>query len=314
MNGRQEHRLGATIEAEGALDLAYTDTTPIATCHWQLIANVLALRGHPGYWERLGLAWGVRWRGGAVLFGSMTWNDVLAEATGMVVSIQTFATAEAARARELDLSARGVPFLTEVDAFHLPAPASGGESGSRHVVHAVLVVERGPEWVRIVDVNLGRHVMALPAPSYERMRSAPCEGRAEPYKLYALLRDPDRSGSPAQLLTLVRAQLRSTHERSQQALRAYTAWARESDAPIDVCRVAGERYQASRFFEYLHAHGVRAAGSMAGCFTDLTDAWYMLHMLAEHEGSARSSHRGRLIRMLQHLAEKESSAAETVLG
>ncbi|MFI5798026.1 hypothetical protein [Streptomyces sp. NPDC051677] len=314
MSGREELRLGGTVEAEGVLDLPYTETTPIATCHWQLIANVLALRGHPGYWERLGLAWGVRWRGGAVLFGSMTWNDLLAEATGIVVAIETFADAAAARSRELGLAARGVPFLTEVDAFHLPSPAPGGETGSKHVVHAVLVVERGPEWVRVVDVNLGRHVIALPAPSYERMRAAPCEGRAEPYKLYALMRGPDRGGSPAQLLTLVRAHLRSTHERSQEALRAYTAWARETDGRIDVCRVAGERYQASRFFEYLHAHGVRAAGSMAECLTELTDAWYWLHMLAEHEGSARSSHRGRLIGMLQHLAEKESSAARTVLG
>lgn len=306
------------------VELAYPERTPIATCHWRWVANVLAMRGHPGYWERLGLAWGVQWRGGSVLFGSMTWEDVLAEASGIVVSIRTFPNARDAFSWESELAADDVPVIVEVDGFHLPAPTAtdpahvslGSAFGfpAGHVVKAILVTGRGLRTVRAVDMDAGPQVVDLTVEEYRRARSAPCGGRAEPFKSYALMRGPGREAPPRLLLDLVRDRLTRDHADSQRALAAYTQWAGEVDGRLDVCRVAGERYQATRFFEYLVARGISEARRPAELFVELTDAWYMLHMLAMHESAVQPRHRRRLIRMLEQLADKESTAAQAVLG
>ncbi|MFJ4893059.1 hypothetical protein ACIP5U_24235 [Streptomyces sp. NPDC088788] len=304
------------------VELAYPEQTPIATCHWRWVANVLALRGHPGYWERLGLAWGVQWTGGDVLFGSMTWPNVLARATGIVVAIRTFPTAQDARRAECALAARGIPLIVELDGFHLPGSAApvdfypgldAAASGlpTDHVVKAVLVTCRGRGTVRVFD---GLRAVDLTMKEYEQARSAPCHGRAEPFKLYALMRGPRRQISPERLLSSVQQHLRSSHTDSQRALAAYTRRAEKTDGRIDVCRVAGERYQAARLFDYLADEGVSAARVPASRFAELTDAWYMLHVLARHESAAHPRQRRRLVRLLEQLADKESAAAEAVLA
>ncbi|MEV5953175.1 hypothetical protein AB0M11_05210 [Streptomyces sp. NPDC051987] len=321
MTGRVCLRPDPSAWGGDAIELAYPEQTPIATCHWRWVANVLAMRGHPGYWERLGLAWGARWAGGEVLFGSMTWPDVLARATGIVVAIRTFSTASEARSAECALAARDVPVIVEVDGFHLPGTAAGGgcstglypasESPTDHVVKAVLVARRGGGTVRVFDEG---QAVDLTLGEYEQARSAPCQGRAEPFKLYALMRGPRADVSPERLLDLVRQHLGDSHPASQRALTAYIRRARETEGRIDVCRVAGERYQAARLFEYLADEGISAARLPASLFTELTEAWYTLHVLAMHERAALPRQRRRLVRLLEQLADKESAAAEAVLA
>jgi hypothetical protein len=172
--------------AADTIALRYQEITPIATCHWQWIANVLAADGHGDYWDLLGLSWGCRWRESGVLFGSMDWPVVLRQAFGAVVSIRTFPHADEARNEEFRLSACGLPFIAEVDQFYLGP--EGRKNG--HVVHAVLVAERTPAYARMVDSRAGPEVALTSAPDYELMRSSECQGRVEPHKIYAILQGP----------------------------------------------------------------------------------------------------------------------------
>jgi hypothetical protein len=290
--------------------LLYQGWTPVATCHWQWIANVLAIQGHPGYWERLGLAWGCRWDGGNVLFGCAKWTEVLADLTGIVVSIRTFGNEADAKSHELDLSAAGVPFIAEIDEFFLPT----SDAERDHVVHAVLVIRRTADLARLVDAKLGPNVIEFAADEYDLMRAHECRGRVESYKLYVVQRGPSRDPSVAETMASVRSHLESLHPASISAHRDYIDWVRATDADIDVCRAAGERYQATQFFRHLATRDVDDAAQLTERFTQLTDDWYLVHMLATHDRAAEIGTRRRLIRLLERLVESEAAAAEAVLA
>ena len=265
--------------AADTIPLRYQGITPIATCHWQWIANVLAADGHGDYWDLLGLSWGCRWRGGGVLFGSMDWPVVLRQAFGATVSIRTFAHADEARDEELSLSARGLPFIAEVDQFYL----GPGSRKNGHMVHAVLVAERTSAYARIIDSWAGPEVVLTRAPDYELMRSSECQGRVEPYKIYVILRGPTHEPAPGDLLDIVRQHLKSGQHESREALRYYIEAIQDSGSRIDVCRVAGERYQAALLFRYFAAQGIPSMESVHRLLAELSDDWYLLHLLARHE-------------------------------
>ncbi|WP_431727370.1 hypothetical protein [Verrucosispora sp. TAA-831] len=282
---------------------------PIATCHWQLLAHALKRSGHGDYAEILGLAWGCQFRGPGVLFGAMTWNQVLTEVCGVVVTIERFGDPVAARTRELDLSAAGRPFVAEVDEYHLP----GHLASERHVIHAVLVLERSPAAVRFLAARSGDQVMTVTGDAYETMRGAPCRGRVEPMKLYALTRDPIRKPSPAAVLSAVRRHLGQTHARSTLALEAFLRWAGHGDGQIDVCRAAGERYQAAKLFRHLAAHGVPEVVPVRDRLVSLADDWYLVHMLGTYDDRLVGHRRERVIRLLERLVDAEREVTAMVL-
>jgi hypothetical protein len=290
--------------------LRYEGITPIATCHWQWVANVLAANGYGDYWDRLGLAWGCRWRGSGVLFGAMDWPVPFRQAFGAFVSIRTFPRAGEARDDELSLSACGLPFIAEVDQFFLGP--QGQQNG--HVVHAVLVTERTPDHARIVDSWAGPDVTLTSAADYELMRASSCEGRVEPYKLYVILQGPTRDLDPEELLGVVRQRLKCGQQESQCALRSYIDAMRDSDGRIDVCRVAGERYQAARLFQYFATEGIPGMGGIAQQLAELRDDWYLLHVLASHERGMEARVRARQLRLLDNLMLRETVVVEAVLA
>lgn len=296
--------------AADTIPLRYEGITPIATCHWQWIANVFAADGHGDYWDVLGLSWGCRWRGSGVLFGSMDWPVVLRQAFGAVVSIRTFPHAVEARDEELRLSARGLSFIAEVDQFYLRP--EGRQNG--HVVHAVLVAERTPTYARIIDSWAGPEVVLTSALDYELMRSSECQGRVEPYKIYVILQGPTHDPAPGELLDIVRQHLQSGQHESSQALRSYIEAIRDSGSRIDVCRVAGERYQAARLFRYLAVQGIPAMEGIHEKLAELSDDWYLLHLLAGHERGMEPRSRERQVRLLGHLMQRETAVVQAVLA
>jgi hypothetical protein len=290
--------------------LRYEGITPIATCHWQWIANSLAASGYGEYWERLGLAWGCRWPGSGVLFGSADWTVVLHRAFGADVDVLTFPQAADARAEELSMSAAGLPFVVEVDEFYLPP----GSADPAHIVHAMLVLERAPHYVRLVDSRTSAQVVLMDASSYELMRSSACQGRVQPHKLYVIRQGPSADPTPAELLHEVRQHLARGQQQSQQALRRYIADMRQSDDPIDVCRVAGERYQAALLFGYFAVAGLPKMADIQAQLSGLSDAWYLVHMLASHPRGRESRARERQLRLLERLELTETATVEAILS
>jgi hypothetical protein len=293
-----------------AVELRYQGIPPVATCHWQWLANILAAQGFADPLDRLGLSWGCKWSGGPVLFGAATWPRLLRELTGTEVTILTFDDPAEARSTEICLSREGLLFIAEIDAFYIPAFNREAE----HTVHAVLVVERDRDRVRIVDSTIGPEIMERSADEYEMMRASECRWRAERHKLYVVAGGPTVDPTPRRLLAVVRRDLDATINDSLSVLERYVAWAQETATAVDVCRVAGERFQAARLFDYLVKHGVEEAARPARLLVRLTEDWYLVHMLASHERGAESKLRDRVGRLMGRIVISESEAAAAVLG
>ena len=135
-----------------------------------------------------------------MLFGAATWPSLLERLTGAQVEILTFEGPDDARAVELSLGAKSLPFIAEVDAYYIPHHDTTPE----HEVHAILVVERTTKTVRLVDATRGPDVIDQPAVDYELMRRSECRWRVEGHKLYVVRRGPQAFPSPAMLFDAVR--------------------------------------------------------------------------------------------------------------
>jgi hypothetical protein len=292
------------------MKLRYRDDTPIATCHWQWIGNILADGGFDDAWERLGLSWGCRWLGGPVLLGLGTWPAVLRATSGAKVEILTFDDPRAARDTELILGEQGRPYVVEIDAYYVPAAHRARD----HVVHAVLVAHRDSDRAAIVDATIGPRPIGFSASDYELMRASDCDGRVEGHKLYVVSRQPSADPAPAAVLDAVRRHLDATFPDSLRTLERYVAWVAAGADPVDVCRAAGERYQAARLFEYLDSRELAEATRPRLLLGHLSRNWYLVYMLATHESGAEARHRQRVVRLLERLIADEAAVAEAVLG
>lgn len=284
------------------------DVPPIATCHWQLLSDILGRNGFPNSSDWLGLAWGCRFPGSGVLFGAMSWNVVLAELTEATVYIESFADPATAKKREIALSAQDMPYVAEVDEYYLP----GYPEPRRHVVHAISVLKRVNDRVHIVDLRISTDVTELTTCDFDRMRASPCQGRVEPYKLYALTQLPRRQPTPVAILASVRHRLQMLHPTSMAALERFIAWAGGNDEPIDVCRAAGERFQAAKLFEYLAREGIGRASAVSDRLHTLTDDWYLIHLLGTHS-LREGRRRDRVIRLLTQVSNAERELAALVM-
>jgi hypothetical protein len=87
---------------------------------------------------------------------------------------------------------------------------------------------------------------------------------------------------------------------------------RDCDDRIDVCRVAGERYQAARLFRYLADQGIPGMEGIHKQLAELSDDWYLLHLLAAHERGTEPRARQRQLALLDHLRQRESTVAAAV--
>jgi hypothetical protein len=291
---------------ERTVTARYTGFAPIGTCHWQALANVLLAHGLADARRRLGLSWGIRWDGSEILRGGGRWAALLEDLFGARVEDRQFASAEAADRHERALAERRLPFVAEIDAFHVPSPYEG----EAHVVHTVIVAERSPDAVVILDTTNRPVPVAVPLGRYREMRAAPCEGRAEPHRLYAPQAGPYRDVSAPVVLAAVRSDVARHAGSSLAALDAFTdryesAGGREG--PVNVCRVAAERHQAALVFDRLAADGIAGAAGVAAELRALAEQWYAVHMLTAHPQAGGDRHRARILRFLRRLAGMERS-------
>lgn len=299
-------RIGGRSSAAPATGLrtCFTGFTPIATCHWQSIANVLAAQGFDDALRRLGLSWGIRWDGGELLFGGGRWLHLLDELFGVAVDRISAVDPAEAEASELAYLAERRPLVVEVDAFYLPSAYEGTE----HVVHTVILLDRDDREAVVVDAMNNPTPARIPIDRYRAMREEPCAGRAEPHVLFAPAPGPYWERPPAEVDAAVRADVARRGPESIARLERFAAWASAGDSPINVCRVAAERYQAAILFDLLDEHGVAGACELAAELRALSDAWYMLHMLTIHERAAQERNRRRILRILDGLVDAERRA------
>jgi len=291
------------------MSLAYQGVPPVASCHWQWIGNILAERGFDGYYEKLGLSWGFRWFGSGPLFGSARWPVILGRATGALIEIRTFENVGAAIVAEESYFSRNVDVVVEVDEFYL----TGYEVPDRHVVHAVYIVNRPPKGVCYVDSQIGPVVRFVGSDVYSAMRSSPCTGRVEPYKLYAIVSDPQRDPTPTEWFDAAREDLAIQYAPSLKVAHDYLRAVQADDAEVDVCRAAGERYQAAKFFGFLAAQSFPNAARFQELMSRLSDQWYLLHTLSSHPRAEEPRNRVRLAQMLEAVIAADANTTEVLL-
>lgn len=283
----------------------YRGFAPIATCHWQCIANIFALYGLPDAEIWMSPAWGIRWPGGSTLYGSGGWRDMLRTLLGATVHEYTALSCAEAADIEQRAAGAGRMYVPEVDAWFLSSPYAGTE----HVVHTVVVTALTDDGVTIIDPMNNPVPVDVPLSRYRQMREHPAAGRLESLKLYIPEPGPYRDIDPADAATLVRDQVAAQATRSLRDLAAFIGWLAGTDEPADVCRVAGERHQAAIFLDALAGRGVDAAKESATLMSKLRDDWYMLHMLTTHEKAGQARMRRRLQRMLGDLLAAETTFA-----
>ncbi|MEU0479243.1 hypothetical protein ABZ260_08695 [Streptosporangium sp. NPDC006013] len=286
----------------GNVELAHVGFVPIATCHWQGMANILAAHGIADAHRLFGLSWGFVWTGGPILFGGGRWARLLAELIGVVVEEISVPGGDESEALETELSRQGTVFVAEVDAFHLTSAYQDRE----HVVHTVIVVERTPDHAVVVDTMNRPEPVRLSAVDYGLLRATPCEGRIDPFKIYvprgmATARVPDA----ATIAEAVLADLRAQAPLDLAALDRFIDAYEDMVGPVNVCRAAAERHQASLLFDRLAEYGVPGATTAATALRELSDSWYMIHMLTAHPDATGERQRRRIGRLLRQARANE---------
>lgn len=283
----------------------YRGFAPIATCHWQCIANIFALYGLSDAEIWMSPAWGIRWPGGGTLYGGGRWRAMLKALLGATVRERTAPGRAAAADIERQAAGAGRLYVPEVDAWFLPSPYQQTE----HVVHTVVVTALTGDDVTIIDPMNNPVPVVIPLSLYLRMREHPAAGRLEPFKLYIPEPGSYRDVDPADAAARVRQEVAAQAARSVRDLTAFIDWIAGTDEPADVCRVAGERHQAAIFFDALAGRGVEAAKESATQMSKLRDDWYLLHMLTTHEKAGEARMRRRLHRMLGDVLAAETAFA-----
>lgn len=287
----------------------HTGFVPIATCHWQSLSNILAEAGFADAERSLCPSWGVRWPGGGVLFGAGRWRRQVAVLFDVRIDERCFEQLAECERFELSLSAAGVPFVVEVDAFYLASQYRD----VAHVVHTVVVVARRADSAVIIDTTNNPVPATVPIDEYLRMRGSPCDGRLEPYKLYTCEPARYRTPPPAEILRAIGRERMAYGAADLEQLYAFVDWYARGTEPINVCRTAAERHGAAALFDVLAARRVEGAAEMAQMLHALAEDWYMVHMLTVHPKADGPSHRGRVLRFLHRLADAEQGVHRRVL-
>ncbi|GLY02720.1 MULTISPECIES: hypothetical protein [Actinoplanes] len=283
------------------LSPVHTGDTPIATCHWQGIANIVAASGMPDAERMMCPSWGARWKGDGVLYGGGRWPILVADLFAVRVGQYSFAASSDSDRCEQNELAAGRPVVAEIDAYFVPSPYHRTE----HVVHTVVVLSRSPVGATILDTTNNPVPVTVAPADYRLMRDHPCVGRVEPRKIYTVDHGTPRMPTPVQVLTAVSRDMAAQADADLRHLAVFLDWAEHTSDPVNVCRVAAERHAAARLFEALADAGVEAAVPVSAALRDLAQQWYTTHVLTTHPRAGEFRHRQRTLRLLRALTERE---------
>jgi hypothetical protein len=282
----------------------YTGFQPIASCHFQCIANLLEAQGLPDAGRKVCPSWGFSWpRPRPALWRGNRWIDVLNRLHGLAVERVDFGSWGEAQDFEADLLERGLPFVAEVDAYELPSEYEGRE----HVSHTIIVLRRDGECVVVLDAMNRPREAAYGADSYERMRTNAC---VEAHHLYYSPGGPARLATPVEIAAAFADDLDRHWAAGLAVVDDYLDWLEETGAAPDVARVGGERLYLGELFSLLGELDRRLA-ELSTAFGSLASRWFLAHSLAvQADGTGPSQ--ARLRRLIGGLRDREAELAETV--
>jgi hypothetical protein len=283
----------------------YVGFAPLASCHWQSLANLLESHGFADAKRRICLSWGFSWNGeDGVLGNSGRWLRSFNEVFDAELLREEFESWAQANRRERVLLATGKPFVAEIDSYEVPSEYRDSE----HVPHTVLVLQRDARRAVLLDTMNMPELREYPTVHYRRMRTHTCVDRLH---LYSLVCAPRRDLVAEDLLGEVYRLFEESWACDVDALEAYLDWvAPERAGEIDVCRVGAERLFLASTFALL-AEVRPALSAVSHGLASLSKRWYLLHTLAGPGMVMSSNKRDRIRRLLADLHERELRLAET---
>lgn len=294
-----------------SIEAKYLGDTPIATCHWQALANILDARGVDRADQVLCPTWGFGWRGDQILFGGLRWPGLVGALYGAEIRLLNWPAMDECRRDELALSGAGHAFVAEVDAYYL---ANSPYQGQSHVVHTIAVSERTETAVSMIDLTNDPRPVVISAAEYERMRMAPCLGRDSSLLIYAPVAVRPRLPTPAEVAKVLHDDLSRHVEQDRRCFSSFLDWCADSGRTPEVPRVAAERRQAGQYFRMLGDLGLPRARVFENELTQLSERWYVIHMLSVHEGgSRRRENARRMTRLMQAAYLQETELTDRVI-
>ena len=281
----------------------YSGFQPLASCHFQGMANILAAQGVRDAETCLGMSWGFSRRPGtAALAGANRWMALINRTHGLRIVRSAFTNWQEADRHERALAARGLPFVAEVDSFDLPSEYFH----LNHVPHTVIVLSRNRSGTFVLDPMNGTPVTRYDPSMWQEMRSHPC---VDSCHLYASPQPPSQHPESTAMLSAFRDDHARHWASDREVLANFLADMDASDLQVDVCRVGAERLQTSRF---LDGRGGEIR-SFADDFLSLSRRWYLVHTLAEQSDHRDTRQRARLLRLLRELSEREESVSGRIM-
>jgi hypothetical protein len=285
----------------------YQGFAPLASCHFQGVANILEAQGLPDALRKICISWGFSWDGESpTLWHGNRWIELANEAHGLALSRRDFASWSEATRVEAELLERGLPFVAEIDSFYVPSEYEG----TTHVSHTVTVLAHRDGQVAVLDSMNQPRVVWYPEDRYAEMRTDACVDR---HHLYVSEQPPSRLCDATGLLELFGAALNRNWAGDLAVLDDYLAWAEQSEATLDVCRPGAERLYLAALFALLAEHDPALDG-MRRHFLSLSKRWYLVHSIAEQAGSVRRSQEERLRRLLRGLRDREAAVADELIA
>ncbi|MEV8637655.1 hypothetical protein AB0395_39025 [Streptosporangium sp. NPDC051023] len=251
----------------------HTGFQPLATCHWQGVANILEAQGLAGADRKVCPSWGFSWDGNStVLRRGDRWIETLNATHELDVRRMDFATWDEAEAAELSIAERKLAFVAEIDAFEVHSEYAGRE----HVAHTVVVLDRRPDAATILDTMNRPEPVVVSGEHYRRMRTHPC---VEAHHLYVSSHPPRREATLEEIAATFARSLGRHWADDLARFDAYRAWLGENGEMADVTRVGGERLYLAGLFTLLGELD-EAFGDAAPSFLSLSRRWYLTHGLA----------------------------------
>lgn len=279
----------------------YTGFQPLATCHWQGIANILEAQGLVRADRKVCPSWGFSWDGrSTALRRGNRWIEALNATHGLDVQRADFANWPEAEAVEFSIAEHGLAFVAEIDAFEVRSEYSGRE----HVAHTVIVLNRQPNAATILDTMNHPEPVTVSGEHYRRMRTHPC---VEAHHLYVSWHPPRREATLEEIAATFAQSLGRHWAGDLKQFDAYCDWLDATAEMADVAAVGGERLYLAGLFALL-GNLDRVFISAASSFLSLARRWYLAHDLASSAIPARSGHsrEARVCRLLTDLRAREA--------
>ncbi|WP_406349227.1 phosphopantetheine-binding protein [Streptomyces sp. NBC_00144] len=290
-----EGSTNATLEQLRA-GLAYTGTAQFGSCIQQATCNVLTAQGLEQAPDRIGVSWGFNYGPGADrLRSGERWLAGIARLSALHIQRQRFDSATAAFAAEQSALDGGSPVVVAVDSFDITSP----HLGRTHLMHALILVEWGPESVTVLDPMNEPRPSLLSLDTYRRTRASAVARNFELIAFEGTLAD---GYSAIEALAALNTDALTHRETGLADLEVFIRAVESGQAVPDVADVAAERTYAQKVIAAA-ARELPGLESLAAKTDALARRWYFAHTMGMEAGGQPTQ---RMAKVLRDLRERET--------